>query len=219
MKKGITLNILNGQMMYEHFKKHHLFVDNALYVPFNEAMCSGEASADIFSEEFNKLRCQAHGISKEKYIKITLEPLQYLFEGRGSEIVLWFDEDMFCQINLLTLLAYLDQIDYRKKVKLNLVDQEYNLTGSFLLDAVGYKETYKQVMLYKNFPENINLPVLRKGVKLYLEYLKENNEIIEYIRQNENVDTDILIKKLIKKFPEYGLGDTQYLELINNVSK
>ena len=42
-------------------------------------------------------------------------------------------------------------------------------------------------MLYKNFPEKINPPVLRKGVKLYLEYLKENNEIIEYIRQNENV--------------------------------
>ena len=37
-----------------------------------------------------------------------------------------------------------------------------------------------------------------------------------YIRQHEDLQSDILLIELLKIFPQYGLGDTQYMQLINN---
>ena len=176
MNEKNILNILNGQSMHDYFKLNH-FDENEVYIPFNEAMCVGEAG-DIFSSQFNKCRCEAHHITMEKYNQITLKPLQKLFENQFSHIVLWFDDDMFCQINLLTILAYLNQNNYSRKITFNLVNREFIVVDCFELDVQGYNEIYKQVMINKCMPENINLPVMENGIKLYLEYLKEENEII-----------------------------------------
>lgn len=51
MNEKNTLNILNGQAMYGYFKQHNLD-KNGIYVPFNEAMCTGKVTEDIFSSQF-----------------------------------------------------------------------------------------------------------------------------------------------------------------------
>lgn len=208
------LNILNGQLMYDYFKKNHLN-ENGIYVPFNEAMCVGEASPDIFCSQFIKCRCEAHHITIEQYNQITLTPLQPLFKNQFSNIFLWFDDDMFCQINLLTILAYLDQINYSSKVTINLINHEFKVIDHFELGVKGYYKLYKQVIINRCTHENIDLYIIENGIRLYLEYLKEENEIITYIKQHENLHSNILVKDLLKTFPEYGLGDTQYIQLIN----
>lgn len=213
-----TLNILNGQSMYDYFKQNNLD-KNGLYVPFNEAMCVGEVTMNIFSNEFNKCRCDAHHVSAEQYNELTLKPLQVLFKNQFSHIVLWFDEDMFCQINLLTLLAYLDQTNYSRKISFNLVDHKFGMVDYFELEVQGYNEIYKQVMINKCIPKNINLPIMENGIRLYLEYLKEANEITEYIAEHKDLKRDILVIELIKAFPHYGLGDTQYMELVESYRK
>lgn len=82
------LNILNGQSMYDYFKQNHLDV-NGLYLPFNEAMCVGEVTSDIFFSQFNKFRCDAHNVTIQQYNELTLKPLQLLFDNQFSEIVLY----------------------------------------------------------------------------------------------------------------------------------
>ena len=77
-------------------------------MPFNEGMCDGETIEDIFSGEFELERCVAHGVGVEEYEDIVINPLAPLFSFEYDELHLFFDEDMFCQINLITLLAYLD---------------------------------------------------------------------------------------------------------------
>jgi hypothetical protein len=211
-----TLNILNGQSMYNYFKEHQLD-KNGVYVPFNEAMCVGEVTIDIFSSEFNKCRCDAHNVSMDQYKEAALKPLQMLFKNQFSRIVLWFDDDMFCQINLLTLLAYLNQNNYRDKITFNLVGTKFRVVDCFEFDVQGYLEIYKQVMINKCMPENIKLPILEKGIRLYIQYLKEENEITEYIKKHENLRSDILVTELLKTFPQYGLGDTQYIQLIKSL--
>ena len=223
MNEKNTLNILNGQSMYNYFKKHHLD-GNGEYIPFNEAMCVGKATADIFSHEFNKYRCKAHNITMEQYKEHTLKPLHMLFENRFSDIILWFDDDMFCQINLLTLLAYLDQINYLKKITFNLVGCNFKLLQCFNFSVQGYNEIYNQVMISKSIPQNLHLPIMKNGIYLYFEYLKEENEITEYIKTHEDLENGILLRELLKIFIQYGLGDTQYMQLIeryrnNNIGK
>jgi len=213
MSEKCTLNILNGQAMYDYFKEHH-FDENNVYVPFNEAMCVGEVVEDIFSREFNKYRCNAHHITMEQYNEVTLKPLEVLFKEQFLDIVLWFDDDMFCQINLLTLLAYLDQINYNRKITFNLMNREFQVVNCFEFGIEGYYKIYKQVMIDRVIPKNVDLSIMDKGIKLYFNYLKEENEITIYIRQHEDLHRDILVRELLKTFLQYGLGDTQYIKLI-----
>ena len=214
MSREKTLNILNGQVMYDYFTRYHVDENNE-YVPFNEAMCVSEVVVDIFSDQFNQYRCDAHHITIEQYKEITLNPLQPLFNNQFTGIIFWFDDDMFCQINLLTLLAYLNQIHYIKKITFNLVTRrEFKLINQFEFGVQGYHEIYKQVLINKCIPQNIHLAVMEKGIKLYLEYIKEENDITSYIRQNKNVPSKILVAQLFDLFPQYGLGDTQYFHLI-----
>jgi hypothetical protein len=218
MDEKNTLNILNGESMYNYFKQYSLDTDG-VYVPFNEAMCVGEVTTDIFSKEFNKCRCNTHHVTMEQYDELVSRPLQVLFENQFSHIVLWFDDDMFCQINLLTLLAFLNQINYSRKITFNLVGEKFKVLDCFEFEVQGYNEIYKQVMINGCTPRNINLPIMEKGIKLYFEYLKEENEITAYINQHEDLQNDILVPELLKTFPKYGLGDTQYIQLIEKCRK
>lgn len=218
MNKMNVLNILNGQSMYNYFKKNQLD-KGGVYIPFNEAMCVGEVSPNIFSNEFIKLRCDTHSVTIQKYTEHTLKPLQKLFNNEFSHIVLWFDDDMFCQINFLTILGYLDQINYNNGIVFNLVREKFKVNQCIKLSSQGFKDIYDKVMIKRVMPENIELPIMKNGIKLYLECLKEENEIISYIKKYKHLSNELLLIKLFKKFPQYGLGDTQYFQLIEKYRK
>lgn len=218
MNEKNILNILNGQAMLNYFKHHH-FDEEGVYVPFNEAMCAGKVTSEIFSNQFIEYRCSAHHVTVKQYNELTLKPLQVLFDNQFSDIVLWFDDDMFCQINLLTLLAYLDQINYIRKITFNLVGHKFKVVESYEFGVQGYYEIYKQVMINRCIPQNINLPIMENGIRLYFEYIKEENEITAYIRQHADLQSNISVKGLLEVFPQYGLGDTQYIQLIERYRK
>lgn len=210
-----TLHLLNGQSMYNHYKKTH-FLEGELMIPFNEAMCYGETCNDIFSHEFIQIRSQVHHVTPEQYTEITLNPLKPLFSKNFTHLSLWFDEDMFCQINILTVLAWLDQTEYRGSVELHIVGDKFEPMDSFPLNADGYHAIYKQVLIQKEIPQH-NLPALLKtGIELYLTYLDKESDLIRYIKKYQDVSEKELVFKLIMEFQHYGLGDTQYLEIIRS---
>jgi hypothetical protein len=207
------LHILNGQEMYRYFTKTQ-FLENEMKIPFNEAMCYGNTSKDIFSNVFAEIRSKVHHVTTEKYAEVTLQPLQQLFDNEFERIELWFDADMFCQINYLTLLAYLDRKNHQNTIKLHIVDDKYDQIENYTLQTQGYDELYKQVLLHKTNPESINPPPLKKGIERYLIYLKEDSDIMQFIQQNQHLQDDELTAKLLENFKEYGLGDLQYLDMI-----
>ena len=210
------LNILNGKAMYDDFFAKGL-LKKGVYIPFNEAMCIGGAIGDIFSEEFFRQRSQMLGVEYEDYYKITVISLAPLLNGDSNEIVLWFDGDMFCQINLLTILAYLDMKGYSGKVIFNLVGGKFEIVSAIQIDFKGYYEIYKRVLIDKTMPEKIDLPIMERGIALYLSLQKEDNEIARYIKVHSNENEIELVKGLSGKFCEYGLGDTQNQDLVNKV--
>ena len=108
MTQKRTLHLLNGQSMYHYFKRTH-FLEGELMIPFNEAMCYGDTCKDIFSHTFIQTRARVHHVTPQQYIEITLNPLQPLLRKNFTHLSLWFDSDMFCQINILTILGWLDQ--------------------------------------------------------------------------------------------------------------
>lgn len=218
MNQEMTLHILNGQNMYDYYKKIH-FLKEDIMVPFNEAMCFGETSNELFTKEFIEKRAKVHHVTPEQYIEITLIPIQPLLSKNFNHIELWFDEDMFCQINILTILAWLDQQGHKNPIDLHIVDDKFEPIENFILLANGYYELFKQVMIHKTYPDSIHPAPLKKGIELYLNYLKKDSNLMFYIQEHKNMSVNELVSALIANFTEYGLGDLQYLELINTNRK
>ncbi|WP_234447562.1 helix-turn-helix transcriptional regulator [Viridibacillus soli] len=212
------LNILNGRIMYEEFQIHQL-MGKSDYVPFNEAMCSNDTCFTIFSDEFNKLRSAGHEVSLKDYENITINSLKPLFEKQYKCIVLWFGEDMFCQMNLLTMLAYLEQEEYKGKVFFNMINEKTYDVEEIEVIPEGFKEIYQQVLIQHQLPQAQVLPVMYQGINLYLEYLKDENEITAYIKKHLDKSHKDLLKNLFHLFPNYGLGDVQYLKMIKIIEE
>lgn len=212
MKTNI-LNIVNGQVMYNFFKKKE-FLKEENIISFNEAMCYGRTSSSIFSSEFVETRSKVHNVSLDQYKNITINALQPLLSRNFEKLVLWFDNDMFFQINILTILAWLDQIDYHDSVTLMLVDDEFNPIHKQIIHPKGYKEIYNQVLIEKQTPDRTLPHSLQRGIQLYVKYLNPDSDLMMYIRKHRDLPEEELVLLLLTNFKEYGLGDTQYIELI-----
>ena len=218
MKENHMLHILNGQQMYNYDKKTN-FLKHETMIPFNEAMCYGITSENLFSEEFVKIRAAVHNVTPEQYVEITLKPMKQLFSRNYTEIELWFDFDMFCQINLLTILAWLDQAEFQGNIDLYLVGNHFEPIENHSLKAKGYFDLFKQVLIHKIMPNSISLQPLKMGVKLYLKYLCADSELMLFIAKNQTMPEEMLVQELLKNFQEYGLGDVQYMEIIKKQRK
>ncbi|MCJ8007135.1 helix-turn-helix domain-containing protein [Lederbergia wuyishanensis] len=211
-----VLNILNGQVMYEEFKNNKLMGDSD-YVPCNEAMCVNATTTTIFDDAFIQTRAAGHGESEENYRNKVMKPLNNLFEKDYDYIVLWFGEDMFCQMNLLTILAYLEQSQYKGKVFLNSFREDEFKVSQTELTLGNYYSVYEEVLVNHMKPTNEVPIVMYQAIELFLEMQTENNRVIKYISKNKHLPTTELVKRLFEVFPTIGYGDSQYIELIDKI--
>ncbi|MBS4223818.1 helix-turn-helix transcriptional regulator [Lederbergia citrea] len=211
-----VLNILNGQVMYEEFKDKKLMGDSD-YVPFNEAMCVNATTTSIFDHVFIQTRAAGHNESEENYSDKVIKPLNNLFKKNYNYIVLWFGEDMFCQMNLLTILAYLEQSQYKGRVFYNSFREDEFKVNQTELTLGNYYSVYEEVLVNHMKPTNKLLPVMYQAIELFLEMQTENNAVIKYISKNKHLPTSELLKRLFEVFPTIGYGDSQYLELIDKI--
>ncbi|MBJ7931417.1 AraC family transcriptional regulator [Bacillus toyonensis] len=213
-----VLNILNGQMMYEEFKTEKLMGESD-YAPFNEAMCINATTRQVFDDEFIKTRVEGHNSSVESYTKKVINPLKKLFTKEYKCIVLWFGEDMFCQMNLLTILSYLEQSSYEGKVYLNSFREDEFKVNQIELELGHYFLIYNEVLVNHKKTFYKVPPVMYQAIDLYLEMLKEDNAVMKFISKNKDLSTQELLTKLFHLFPAIGYGDSQYIELINKIKK
>ena len=79
------------------------------------------------------------------------------------------------------------------------------------------QEIYREVMINKKQVTTIPLTTLKEGITLYLELTQKKTEITAYIKNHEQDDINTLVTKLINRFSNYGLGDTQYMAMINEI--
>lgn len=214
-----VLHILNGQCMMEDFKKNGRMKENFTYVPFNEAMCWGEASEEIFSTEFIKKRTKSLNTTEDDYKRVVLMPLEPLFKDKFDIIVMWFGDDMFCQINMLTVLGFLEQIGYKGDLLfcMALENTDEMLPDAYEIILEGGLEKYRSIVCEHKMPSHELLPVMYQAASLYLNYRSKTSEINRYIIQNLDKEPKEVIFDLLRTFPQYGLGDLQYEMMINQL--
>lgn len=116
------LHILNGDSTHTIFEKSSLPGDVVIW---REMLCEGAVVNDVGSDQFWKERysyfANELGIEKLDYFDKTIKEIIRLEDvSNYNEVVLWFEYDLFCQVNLMALCSYLLK-SYRKDVKYYLV--------------------------------------------------------------------------------------------------
>jgi hypothetical protein len=232
-----NLNVLNGESLKEYFSKNFSAIEEHI-ISFNECLVDGELHKEIFSEEFFSIRknfiTKCYQVSEEIYNEKAGE-LKPLLNNTYDKITLWFDFDMFCQINMLTILAYLDYKHFKGAVTVNIIKQDFFYCSSFSeiveekieLDSLeNFYDLYLAILIERDF-EKISskqysdifkkLPQLKEGTKLYINYKSTNNEIIDFINERKSKNRYEILKDLIKYLNKYGLGDIQYMKILDEI--
>ena len=103
------LHITNGDSFTERLKSLKLKGD---IVTWREMLCEGRTETNVGSESFWKTRFEFlhknYKVSKSWFIEKTLKEYRSLCNHKQQDkIVLWFEYDLFCQINMLAVLSWL----------------------------------------------------------------------------------------------------------------
>lgn len=212
-----TLVITNGEANLPHFIEK--FRDFTV-IPMNEAMCEGKSSSKIFSARFIKARRKALNADEALYIEKTVAHFNPSILASYDRLELFFDSDMFCGINVLTLLAYFEQIKLKAKINFNLIDYDANIIESLPVTLYGFNRLYREVVIKHNSATSIS-PISQQSIDLYLLLMAEKNPITLFIEENLALSDYDLCIAVIKnaKFAAYGLGDTQIFNIIKKVRK
>ena len=208
--KQTVLNITNGDCFNDYFLSK--FGGEA--VPFCEAMMDGDTVSDIYSDEFIELRAKELGVSTEEY-KSKMHVHNAFANDKYSELRLWFGKDTFCQTNLLTLLAYLEQIEFSGKVILNYIDDEtFEVTEDNITVTLGtYKKLYEDILIAKKHPTDVGV-LDAEAIELYLDYHSDEGALARLVRENFDKDETALVCLLLESSKAYGLSDLQAQKLI-----
>ena len=208
------LNVTNGQYFNDYVSK----TQKGVFVPFNEALIDGELSLPLFDTHFIKQRATLHKTTKEDYV----QKMGFFFESNNliqyRAITLWFGLDAFCQINMLGVLTYLEQIGYNGKVFYQAVD---DTTCAIISERVqvslgGFTNAYKKVACGQSVATGYDF--VDKGITDYLYIKDKNNHFYKFIKDNlGKLDkTQMLIKLLDESLP-YGLSDIYLAKMINEI--
>tara|TARA_B100001146_G_C16170915_1_gene430037 strand:+ start:495 stop:1427 length:933 start_codon:yes stop_codon:yes gene_type:complete len=115
------LHITNGDSFTEKLKSLKLKGD---IITWREMLCEGKTLTTVGSESFWKTRFEFlnknYKVSKSWFIEKTLKEYRSLCNHKQQdEIVLWFEYDLFCQINMIAVLSWLKA--NRKYAQISLV--------------------------------------------------------------------------------------------------
>lgn len=203
MEKQI-LHITNGTSLTNYLSE--LDIDG-IFLTWQEMLCEGPTVAGIDSDAF--FNCRKSFLNDEYEIEIDesayKEELNKLnITEQYSKIVLWFEYDLFCHINLIAVISLLHQ----REIKLPLylvcsgrVEGEKALKGLAELRPDQLLEHYKKKIKLSN--DDIDL-----AIALWRTYCgKDHNLFKPYIIQSSSFPyMSNCLKAHLKRFPDSKSG-------------
>jgi len=102
------LHILNGDSTLAKFTKTSI---QGQCMVWREVLTQGPLFYSLDSELFWEMRSQfmekAYGAKLAGYRRKVISEFNKLKKFKGDEIVLWFEYDLFCQVNFMAIMSYL----------------------------------------------------------------------------------------------------------------
>lgn len=115
------LHITNGDSFTQKLEALEL---KGEIITWREMLCEGKTETNVGSESFWKTRFdflhKNYKVSKSWFVEKTLKEYRSLCNHKQQDqIILWFEYDLFCQINMLAVLSWLKT--YRRDAEISLV--------------------------------------------------------------------------------------------------
>ena len=215
-----TLHVLNGDSTAKILENSEI---KGAIVVWRELLCDGPLHKNVGSDEFwlnrytffeNEL-----GVERLEYFDKTIKEIVKLEDVSAyNEVVLWFEFDLFCQVNLLALCAYLLE-NYVKKVNYYLVCTE-NENGKKELQSLSNYSSEDYINLYEN-KIALSKTSLKYAKECWNVFVKNDFEQLKSFNFNQSSKFKYLqlaMNQHLNRFPsENGLNEisTEILNIIN----
>ncbi|WP_298365484.1 DUF1835 domain-containing protein [uncultured Lutibacter sp.] len=217
-----VLHVVNGDYTAQIFKQT---IIKGKVVVWRELLCEGPIEIEVGSDDFWMNRYSYiktnFGVERLEYFDKTIKEIIQLEDlEKFDEVVLWFEYDLFCQVNLIAACSYLLQ-SFRKDVAYFLVCTGYEKGKNELQSLSNYMP--KQ---YPNLLENrikiskTNLEFANNCWKIFVENKKDNLKNYNF-KHSKFRYLQKAIDQHLETFPkENGLNEIEnkILELIESNS-
>lgn len=211
---------MNGDSTAEILKQTSIEGDMVIW---REMLCEGPICKAVGSDEFWLKRYQYFenelGVSKLEYYDKTIKEIIKLEDVSGyDEVVLWFEYDLFCQVNLMALCTYLLE-NYSKSVLYYLVCTGKEKGKDQLQTLSDYEtDSYPKLLENKVKLSRSKLLFAKQCWEIYVENNPEKLKAFIFNKYSKFAYFQLAINQHLKRFPKVnGLNQIQQkiLEVIN----
>lgn len=215
------LHITNGGKLTSYLDELEVTGEK---LPWQELLCEGPTQEIIHCDEFIELRRSF--LNKFYDVDLDLDKVEIALKQlsnpeRYSEIVLWFEYDLFCHINLIAVINLLQQ----KKIKLPLyLVCSGRVSGSKTLKGLTELNSGQLLKHYKN-KVKLNQDDIDLAATIWGIYCgKDHNLLKPYIIQSSSFEyLNNCLKAHLERFPDSKTGlnvlETNILNIVkdNNI--
>ncbi|NNC50383.1 MAG: DUF1835 domain-containing protein [Flaviramulus sp.] len=188
---------------------------------WQEMLCEGPTTVSVYSEEFLKLRKsffnEIYNIELDtEIINVELDKLNH--PEKYSEIILWFEYDLFCHINMVAIISLIQQ----KKIQLPIylvcsgrVESSKNLKGLAELSDEELQKHFKNKILLNS--QDLDIASTIWGIYCGIDH----NLLKPYIVKSSSFKyLSNCLKAHLERFPDSVSGlnilESNILEIISN---
>jgi hypothetical protein len=215
-----TLHILNGDSTAQILEKSTIQGDVIIW---REMLSEGTLHKDVGCDKFWKTRYSFFenelGVSKVEYYDRTIKEIIKIEDiSIYNEVVLWFEYDLFCQVNLLALCTYLLKF-YRKDIQFYLICTGTEKEKEYLQTLSEYSPKEFQDLFDNkvNLSRN-NMLFAEECWSIYVENDKEKLYEFDFNNCSKFSYLQMSIQQHLQRFPKQnGLNqiENKILEMIN----
>lgn len=215
-----VLHILNGDSTAQILQKTSIPGD---VIVWREKLCEGPLQKEVGSDQFWMSRYAFFEneltVSRLEYFDKTIKEIVKIENiANYKEVVLWFEFDLFCQINLLALCTYLLKY-YRKDVKFSLICTGREDGKKSLQTLSDYHPKEYQYLLDNRITlSRNNLLFAEESWNLYVEDDREKLKEFDFNKSSKFNYLQLAVNQHLQRFPKHnGLNqiENKILEMIN----
>ncbi|MDF0718217.1 DUF1835 domain-containing protein [Muricauda sp. 334s03] len=206
------LHITNGDSFTSRLQSLQFKGD---VITWREMLCEGKTLSTVGSESFWKTRFEFlnknYKVSKSWFIEKTLKEYRSLCNHKQQDqIVLWFEYDLFCQINMLAVISWLKQ--HRRHAEISLVCSG-KVEGSTKLYGLNELNDDRLMELYET-RKVLSQDDIEYADYIWQLYCSDNPIRLENQIANNDFQFEYLsdaLKTHLKRFPtiKNGLNDLE----------
>jgi len=248
MDSNKTFHIVNGDALLDNFPAELLTGE---IIVARECLVDGPVSGENF-QEFAETRAnfihQEYGEEKQAYFEEIIPEFNKIQAVPAeSEVNFWFEDDLFCQVNLWFCVSLLMPVAHTLKayiIKPVITDNQPDWRGFGIMDNHKLAETYLRKQLlsqedlsllnnlwlaYKaNDRESLkklgeetsgNFPFLDLVIRAQLDRSSNRPENIlkEISKEKETTDFNTIFREFSKREGIYGFGDWQVEKMLERI--